>query len=64
MATMTMHSRETNHIHPIRIVIAIIIGIIMLTVAITLYHHNHQSHAGAQPTNQTNQTSNPPSSSY
>lgn len=61
MAISTMQSHEPQHIHPIRIVIAIIIGIILLTIAITLYHHNHQPPMEMEP---TNQSSSPPASSY
>lgn len=67
MATTTrQQANETHHIHPIRIVIAIIIGIILLAVAITLYHHNHTVPTSSQSTNQMNPNSNhntPPNNS-
>jgi uncharacterized membrane protein affecting hemolysin expression len=66
MATTTMQTSETHHIHPIRIVIAIIIGIILLVTAISLYRHNHSVTTPTQSTEQINPNSSentPPNNS-
>jgi 4-amino-4-deoxy-L-arabinose transferase-like glycosyltransferase len=66
MPATTMHTQDTHRIHPVRIVLAVLIGIILLTIALLLYRHNHQLPVPTQPTNQMNPNSSqntPPANS-
>lgn len=51
--TMASTSEENHKIHPVRIIIAIILGIILLTIAAVLYNKNQKADAPIQPTTET-----------
>lgn len=48
---------EQKRLHPMRLIIAIILGIILLVIAITMYRGSHSAPAPAQSTDQMNPNS-------